>query len=126
MRTQPCLPDPARPGWARLYFIENHSQASREIVIILPFVADVDVNDDVTGIDQRREGLRVERSIEHVAVLAPVAAEDDDHALAFVGGSRQTHFQFRFRLSRIGIQVHVRNGRLRESARRFSQENSAC
>ena len=59
-----------------------------EIEVAIALVTDTDVHDMKVGVDERSDGLRVERRIENVAVVAPVPAEDEDHALVvFRSGS---------------------------------------
>src|ERR1039458_9420047 len=48
--------------------IQGHANARRQVVIILSLVADADMHDHIVSIHQRREFLRAERGVQHVAV----------------------------------------------------------
>jgi hypothetical protein len=56
---------------------------------VVVVVADVDVDEDVVGVEERMVGQLAEIEVEDLAVATPVAAEVEDDTLMFAGGGRE-------------------------------------
>ena len=85
------------------------------MVRFLVVAAYVDVDYVIVGGDQRGDRGRMERGIEDVAVVAPIAAENHEHILVIFRGGCQSRIEVLLRFAGIRIEIRVGDGGLRQA-----------
>src|SRR6267378_4156415 len=76
-----------------------------QVPIIIPYVY---VNHVIVFVDERGDFLRMERSVQDVAVVAPIPTEDEENALMVFRGGGEGRSDLCRRLLRVLIKLYVR------------------
>ena len=98
-----------RQAWDSL--IEGYLKAIRQVGITFS-ITNVDVDYVITVHNQSRKFISTHRSIEYVAVVAPIGAKDDQHSFVVHPSRREGHLKVFVSLFCFGIKVGVGHIRL--------------
>src|SRR5882672_6122257 len=93
--------------------IEGDFSFLREIQVLI-IISYVHVNHMIVFVDERGNFLRMERSVQNVAVVAPISAEDKENALVVFRSGGEGRRDLCRRFLRVVIELYVR-------LRRFGQ-----
>src|SRR5258705_6520787 len=79
-----------------------------QVPIIIPYVY---MNHVIVFVDERGDFLRMERSVQNMAVVAPIPTKDEENALMVFRGGGEGRGDLCRRLLRVLIKLYVRLGR---------------
>ena len=74
-------------------------------VLILFSLADIHVHYDKIVLEEGRNVLTLESEIEHMAVITPVRAENDEHSLVFLNRFCERFLDFSVRIGLGGVDI---------------------